>query len=294
MASSALLCRIFAPRLDSPELVSADGLRLRMQVRQQPRQFKPTVSPHAPLGVQLGSGQSDAGPVRSQALQDDQGIFNILQHQRHSPGRSSPPPQYQCPGVLAAETSGDPRDLEAEIRIVVEKMLRKLEKSSFNERRIAEREKARNAMRRTKERLRSEQGIERDLRKLLNSLIAKIEKQHERNAFCNEDGLPFVDHRSSKSIRGRRANVYKMRGIPCKEWFEVKCASLLRNTDFELDIKATIKMIRDQASWRNRPRTSSSFEVRAPNATEKRGYVWVSPEEYDGNWNIIHIQCAGS
>jgi hypothetical protein len=145
--------------------------------------------------------------------------------------------------------------------------------------------------RRIRERQRSEQGIDREVRKVLDTLIKKIEKTHERTVVCEDDGRPYIDQKSSKVIRGRRLNnVYKMRGLPCKEWFEVKDASLLRNGEFELELKVAVKVIRDQAAARKRTHATGHLLPTVQKIAPKREYVWVSPEEYDSNWGIIHLR----
>jgi len=168
----------------------------------------------------------------------------------------------------------------------MEKMVSKLEKNALNEQRSAEREKEREAQRRERERLREEQGIDREIRKLMEFLIRKVEKQ-EKLEVPEDDGRAYIDPKLSKPVRGRRVNTYKMRGMPCKEWFEVKDASLRRNPEFELEIKAAIKVIREQAAARKRTHAVGPPIQKQP----KREYSWASPEEYDGNWSVIHIRC---
>ena len=77
-----------------------------------------------------------------------------------------------------------------------------------------------------------------------------------------------------------------MRGMPCKEWFDAKEASLVKSVDIETEVRQAIRFMREEQAARKRA-TQSLIQKPPP---QRAVCEWVSPMEYDGNWARIHIR----
>ena len=138
-----------------------------------------------------------------------------------------------------------------------------------------------------------------------------------------------MDLKSSKAAKGtRRVQIYRVRGMPCKEWFDAKEASLAKALDLETEVRQSIKLIqaaqpRKRTIVQPQPLGPSHSKMpaagpshskmpagpshskthaagpspskmpgtsKAPQRPQKAAAQWVSPMEYDGNWMKIHIR----
>lgn len=103
---------------------------------------------------------------------------------------------------------------------------------------------------------------------------------------------PYLDLKSSKAARGgRRVQVYRVRGMPCKEWFDAKDASLAKAPDLEAEVRQSMKLIQAaQPRKRALVQTMPPAAPKQPQRPQRPQIEWASPFEYDGNWMKIHIR----
>jgi len=148
---------------------------------------------------------------------------------------------------------------------------------------------------------------------VLESLVKRVEKSHEKvqlqqPAQIEEDGRPYVDQKNSKTNGVRRANAFRTRGLPCKEWLVEKDVSLLKATDMEAEVRASIKALRELTQARKQmhaQQRAAQHATFAETALDQQAGVlkpsphkhqqmprlqWVSPDHYDGNWSTLHIR----
>ena len=118
----------------------------------------------------------------------------------------------------------------------LEKQINKVDNAVTKELDRAQREIEREENRRLREQHKSEMKVEIDVRACIEKLIRRLEKEAE----CEEDGLPYAE-----GIKGASKGtvVFKVSGLPASLWFALPTGEALRpamlhkNGDLENQVK---------------------------------------------------------
>uniref|UniRef100_A0A7S0J0M9 Uncharacterized protein n=1 Tax=Calcidiscus leptoporus TaxID=127549 RepID=A0A7S0J0M9_9EUKA len=237
--------------------------------------------------------------------------------------------RFAAVGLLQSRTGGlSARGLQiatqqdkdaAEINLVVDSMIKDLERTAQRElkeerkaaaklqheqqklvlKELQERERAARDEARAKEKaaLKEQAVIERDVKAVLERVIKKI----ERAIPPEEDGELYAKMQKARKIGDKeieRGLVYRVRGAPFKLFFKSSC-SLQRNDDVEAEVASMLRQLRKEE---HRAKVAESFSSQQQEASRrevadaarrrqrKSKCMWVSPDEYDGNWCRLHIR----
>lgn len=109
------------------------------------------------------------------------------------------------------------------------------QRSTLKEREKREREVRRQAQQAEK----AQQLIDREVRCTMERLIKRVERACEKPPAS--DGTVYIVHGSGRM--SNRPDVYKVRGVTCKEWFEPRESSFLRAQTVEQHVKQAIKQM---------------------------------------------------
>jgi hypothetical protein len=167
-----------------------------------------------------------------------------------------------------------------DVRAALDKLLTKVETSILREERRREESAIREAERQKQARVREEakeaRVIEREVLGCIERMVRKVEKHSDRDL---ESGQPFVDGRSGVKPGIQRPAIYRVHGIPCRDYLRSAMPSSLRNAEAEAAVRAArARLIAEQRVAAPRPKVPPV------------GYSWGAPDERGRPWTVICLQ----
>ena len=107
----------------------------------------------------------------------------------------------------------------------------------------------------------------------VDRMIKKLERDEAALMRDEEDGRPYVDVVGKKGAH----RAFKMRGLPCTEWFEGNPPPSARNVDAEAAVRAARQAIK----------VASAHAVAPP---VQLPLSWVPPGSRGRDWNTICLR----